>query len=286
MPAEVNAEDIVKRILGHTPFALTQLMPTRRAGHMEYWKVESSSGASFLKIATGERTKKMISEEIIFYEVAKKRDFLPEYFGGCSNGRFSSILIEDLSSCSWAPPWDADKINGVVFSLERLKTSNIPEISRKVSDFKSYLLGWHKVRDNPVFIKESNICDMGWLEKKMPLLIKLSEQALHDSTDLIHFDVRSDNVCFKNNRALLLDWTWYCRGAFDLQLASWALTLSLEEGGLPPDRFLPKIEPCYISLVAGYFAQFLGIPCRDGSHVRELQFRQLVVALDWLKKIL
>lgn len=281
-----NACDIATSILNSSVLNTKQLMPTRRAGHMQYWQIEDEHHRQyFLKIATGERTKKMISEEVVFYEVAGKQTFLPDYYGEYRREDCAAILIEDLSRCSWAPPWTQKRIEQVISSLEKFRTLNLPQITRKASDFRGYLLGWSKTGKRLAVLEESGINDLRWLEKKIPLFSDISEKALHPSNDLIHFDVRSDNACFRNDEALLLDWTWYCRGAFDLQMASWALTLSLEDGGIAPEYLLPKIDPCYVALIAGYFSQFVGQPCQDGSHVRQLQFRQLVVALEWLKKI-
>ncbi len=253
---------------------------------MEYWLVNlDNDNSAFLKIATGSRAKKMIADEVFFYDTVGPKKFLPRYYGGIVTEEYSALLIEDLSNFYWAPPWDHSRVIQATEALEEVRLIRNSQISRGLSEFKNIFMGWEKIKKNPEFILASGIRDINWLDKKLDTLIEYSASAFHDSKDLIHFDVRSDNLCFSKNQAILIDWAWYCRGPFDLQMATWALTLSTEEGGPMPQDFLPNMSPQYVALIAGYFAQFVGVPCPDGSHVRDLQFKQLVAALEWFDKI-
>ena len=58
-------------------------------------------------------------------------------------------------------------------------------------------------------------------------------EAVLDGTDLLHLDVRSDNLCFVGSRAVLVDWNWACRGNGLVDLAGWVPSLHAEGGPLP-----------------------------------------------------
>lgn len=44
-----------------------------------------------------------------------------------------------------------------------------------------------------------------WLEEALPALLRASEDAQLDGTELLHFDVRSDKLCMRDGQALLFD---------------------------------------------------------------------------------
>jgi thiamine kinase-like enzyme len=52
---------------------------------------------------------------------------------------------------------------------------------------------------------------------------------------LLHFDVRSDNVCFAGDRAVLVDWNWAAIGNPVMDVAARLPSLHAE-GGPPPEE--------------------------------------------------
>lgn len=279
-------EEVIQKILNKSPYSCNRIMHSRRAGHMAYWLVTlDHNEKAFLKIATGPRAKKMISDEVHFYNHVKDKIYLPHYYGGIVTNEYSAVLIQDLSDCEWAPPWNPEKIDNVKTALEEVRFIQEPLVSRSIFEFKDLFNGWQKIKSDPAHFLGTQIRPHSWLERKIESLINFSIEGFHKSDDLIHFDVRSDNICFTDNKAILIDWAWYCRGPFDLQMATWVLSLANECSNISPEEFLPDMHPKYIALIAGYFAQFAGTPCPDANHVRSLQYRQLGVALDWLDKV-
>src|SRR5438874_844346 len=96
--------------------------------------------------------------------------------------------------------------------------------------------------------------------------------------DLVHGDVRSDNLCFLGDRVVLVDWNWACRGNGMIDIAGWLPTLHLE-GGPPPDTLLPA-QPHLAATISGYFAARAGLPVEHASsEIRALQVAELRVAL-------
>jgi len=106
-----------------------------------------------------------------------------------------------------------------------------------------------------------------------------------DGDDLVHADVRSDNLCFAGERAILVDWNNACRGNGDLDTAFWAPSLCAE-GGPAPEAVGPAGAE-WPALVSGYFAARAGLPLiPHAPRVRQVQLQQLQVALPWAQRTL
>lgn len=279
-------DNLIQQLTGQIPQELTEIMTNRRKGHMQYFHVVFQSREStFVKIAYGQRCREAIAAEIDVYFKLSPQPFMPRFIGSLINEKVSAIAIEDLTTCDWSPPWSTGRIDSVLHALSSLERVECSSFVRQISDFKDKLNGWEQVAIRPTALVSKRICSMEWLKKYLPRLIDLSLGALESTSSIIHFDVRSDNLCFRDSQAILLDWSWCCRGDKELQIAAWAPTLFLE-GGPKPTELLPDVKLSTLALLSGYFAQFIGTPCPDGEHVRALQEEQLKVLLPWLSKFL
>lgn len=124
------------------------------------------------------------------------------------------------------------------------------------------------------------LCSRAWLEAALPLLLEAQDDAVLEGDELVHADVRSDNLCFAGRRSILVDWNWAARGNGSFDAASWASSLTAELG--PPPAKVSPGQPELAALLCGYFASKAGLaPPSPGSLVREIQFTQLRVALPW-----
>jgi SAM-dependent methyltransferase len=101
-----------------------------------------------------------------------------------------------------------------------------------------------------------------------------------EGNDLLHWDVRSDNICLLPDRVVFVDWNLTLRGPRQLDLASWLPSLRLEGGPLPEAMLAGYGE--YAAAIAGYFADRAPqAPPAGAPTVREIQLRQLRIALPW-----
>ncbi|MDP9119485.1 MAG: phosphotransferase [Actinomycetota bacterium] len=109
------------------------------------------------------------------------------------------------------------------------------------------------------------------------------------SRRFLHFDVRSDNLCLREGRAVLVDWNNACVGNALLDIASWLPSLEAE-GGPAPRVILPDETPALpaiASLLAGYFCARAGLPAiPQAPHARPLQLMQSKTALPWAARSL
>ena len=122
----------------------------------------------------------------------------------------------------------------------------------------------------------------GWLERALPALLEVAGPSVFKGDQLCHFDVRSDNLCFRDDgSAVLVDWNLAEIGNPRLDVAFWLSSLALE-GGPSPEAILPD-APAEAAVVAGFFASRCGLPdIPDAPRVRDVQKRQLIAALPWV----
>ena len=93
-------------------------------------------------------------------------------------------------------------------------------------------------------------------------------------------DVRSDNICFRDGRALLVDWNQTVLAHRDVDIACWLPSLHAE-GGPAPEEILPDAGPL-AAVISGYFAERAGKPViPTAPRVRVVQKQQLRTALPW-----
>ena len=65
------------------------------------------------------------------------------------------------------------------------------------------------------------MCSTEWLESALPELLAASERCDVQGKAFLHLDVRSDNICIADGRAVLVDWNWACLGNPLVDLVFW-----------------------------------------------------------------
>ena len=245
-----------------------------------HWRVGLPDGGSvFVKQALTPDAQAWLRLERGVYE-GVTGSFMPQYFGTHDEGRDVFLVIEDLSGAEWPPPWSRDRIDAVLTALGELSSTTPPDGLGRLEAERERIVGWPAVRADPEPLLSTGICTREWLEQALPLLLRAGEDAELDGDDLLHCDVRSDNLCFRDGDAVLVDWNLACIGNGRFDVAFWLPTLRLE-GGPQPWQVLPDAGPI-AAVVAGFHAARCGLPPPSGAPtVREFQLRQLEVALPW-----
>lgn len=208
-------------------------------------------------------------------------DFMPRLLGWDDDGVAPLLVLEDLSSANWPPPWDIETLAAVRTALAGVRRTVAPADAPDLElAQRERLSGWVRIsRDRAPFLA-LGLVTPAWLEQVLPVLLEASAHAELRGESLVHFDVRSDNICVRNGRAILIDWPGYARGNGLFDLASWLPSL-WREGGPPPWDVLPNSEGFSV-LLAGYFAAQAGLaPIPTAPGVREVQRLQLGAALPW-----
>lgn len=246
------------------------------------WIVANDVASAFVKIGATERTAAWIRAEHRNYTVLDGW-FLPRVLGFDDDGLRPALAIEDLSDATWPPPWTAAGVASVLATLDAIRATPPPaHLLGQEIDWGS---NWQQVREAPGPFLRLGLCSAAWLESSLPTLIAAAERAPIGGDSLVHLDVRSDNICFRGDRAMLIDWNHAAVANADLDLAAWLPSLHAE-GGPPPEATLPA-APDLAAWVAGFFCSRAGGPdMPEAPHVRPLQRMQSRTALPWAARAL
>jgi hypothetical protein len=210
--------------------------------------------------------------------------FMPELLGFGDDGERATLVIEDLSTADWSVHWDGGRIDAVLEALAALAVCEPPEGTPTVREAFPHLWGrWQTVAGEPEPFLGLGLRDEAWLERSLPTILAAAERAPIEGSELSHWDIRSDNLCFRAGKAILVDWNWCCLANPKGDIAGWLPSVHLE-GGPPPWELMPDgIE--YAAFVGGIWAAVAGLPpLPTAPHVREMQRSSLSVVLDWLDR--
>ena len=155
----------------------------------------------------------------------------------------------------------------------------------RLEERRPELAGWVHVAQEPTSFLRLGLCSAAWLTNALASLVAAETRAPLAGEALVHLDVRSDNLCFVDDRVVLIDWNWACRGNGTVDIAAWLPSLQVE-GGPSPETILPH-APHLAAWISGYFAARAGLPAVNvKASVRTLQLAQLRVALPWAVRAL
>ena len=242
--------------------------------------VSLADGSSvFIKVATTELTAGWLRNEQRIYQ-ALSGPFMPAYIGWDDHPAFPLLMLEDLSAAFWPPPWSEERIAQVVEMLNAVANTPVPVPLASSGVFEALIQGWANVAQEPESFLSLGLVSDSWLQQALPILLNQPYEEAVAGDALLHLDVRSDNICFKADQAILIDWNNACLGNPKLDFGGWLPSLAAE-GGPRPETILPDGQ-VIAALVCGYFASRAGRPkIPDAPHVRDIQRVQLKTALPW-----
>lgn len=193
------------------------------------------------------------------------------------------LVLEDSSDAHWPPPWREGDVDAVLETLAVLRAIT-PPADIPAADASRYHL-WPLVAADPAAMLSLGVCSAAWLENALPVLEAASAGASFEGDGLVHLDVRSDNICIRDGRALLIDWNWAGRGGPSVDVSCWLPSLA-SEGGPQPEEVDASADPRVAALLAGWWAAMAGLPePPNTSGVRAVQLSQLRVALPWAARL-
>jgi hypothetical protein len=270
----------VERALGSRPVAYEP----RPGGYStaDRFRVSLADGRSvFVKSATAPHLADWLRREHAVY-ASLSGEFIPRLEGWDDDGMRPLLALEDLSGADWRVAWDAQRVDAVRASLDQLARAAPPPGTPTVREGFGELFGrWTLVAEDPEPFLSTGLRPPTWLDGRLPEILAAVEGAPVDGDDLCHLDVRSDNMCFRDGRAVLVDWNWLSFANADLDVAAWLPSLAVEGGPLPWE-VLPDAG-ALAAFVAGVWAAVVGLPPPEiAPMVRALQRAQLAVALDWI----
>jgi len=279
----------VRRALGAAPVTWRPV-PGHGAPSSRRFVVTLDDGRSaFVKIAAFDYVADWFRDERAAYDALEGALFLPRLLGWDDDGSAPLLAIEDLSDARWPPPWDMEMTDAVLATLDALHATR-PPVGLPTAEQRQFGLdSWPDVIEDPTPFLATGLCSAAWLDRHLPALAAASAAATIDGSAVLHFDVRSDNLCIRDGRAMLVDWNNACIGNPVLDTAAWLPSLHAEGGG-PPEKILPDDTPGLpelAALLAGYFCSRAGLPeIPQAPHVRPLQLAQARTSLPWAARLL
>jgi hypothetical protein len=246
--------------------------------------VELADGRSvFVKSAEAPNLAAWLRREHEVYE-ALEGTFMPRLEGWDDDGVRPVLALEDLSGADWSVRWDETRVEAVLEAVAAIASTAAPPNTPTVRESHAEMWGrWQAVADDPAPFLSLGLRDERWLERALPELRAAAAGAPVEGDELVHFDVRSDNLCFRDGKAVLVDWNWCSLANSATDIAGWAPSVAVE-GGPPPWRVLPGHGEL-AAWMAGVWAAVAGLPPPETApSVREVQRRQLAVALDWVDR--
>ena len=243
----------------------------------EHWTAGFADGSrAFLKLASVDPSPQWVRDERHVFECASG-PFMPRFLG-YEDGEQPLLILEDmLPDARWPPPWHPGDIDAVLAALAEVAAAPLSGALPRLADTWGSE-GWRVVTADPEPFLSLGIVSAEWLAASLPALLDASDRTPLAGDSLVHCDVRSDNLCLRSERAVLLDWNHALVGNPAFDVAFWLPSLVLE-GGPKPESF--GVDE-FAALVAGFFAANAGLPKPAGApRVRTFQRAQLEIALPW-----
>jgi hypothetical protein len=249
---------------------------------LRYVLTLDDASTCFLKMPGSDATRARLHVEYASYCTLSPA-FMPRMLGWDDDGVAPMLLLEDLSAALWPPPWTSARVDAVLEVLDALRRCR-PGPLRSIADAFDPP-DWPKLIEHPDEFLALGLCTRAWLDAALPTLVDAAAAAELDGDDTLHFDVRSDNLCFVDDRAILCDWDLVRRGHGSVDVAFWLPSLAAE-GGPAPDTILPR-APELAATISGFFATRAGAPTIvDAPRVRDVQRQQLRPAMQWAVRAL
>jgi hypothetical protein len=272
-------DERIARAVGSRPVAYR----SRGGGYSsaDRFSVTLADGRSvFVKSAAEENLAGWLRREHEVY-AALEGSFIPRLVGWDDDGERPVLAIEDLSEADWTPRWDEQRIGAVLEALAGIAAAKPPPNTAPVEVSFAGLFGrWEIVADDPAPFLSAGLRSADWLDRSLPAILEAAATAPVGGSALCHLDVRSDNMCFRDGAAVLVDWNWTSFANADLDVAAWLPSLRVE-GGPPPWELLPGV-PGLAAWLAGVWAAVVGLPPpQTAPTLRAMHRAQLAVALDW-----
>ena len=237
----------------------------------------------FVKAAASELTATWLAAETRSYAALGPQPFVPRVIGSDDG----VLVLEDLRHGHWPPPWRRGDVDRVLSTLDDVARCTPPTDVPGLEESTGLMLRlWRKVAEEPEPFLGLGLCSRQWFDRSIDALVAAESRGTLDGDALVHFDVRSDNLCLLDDRVVLIDWNNTARGRADFDLVAFAQSVTME-GGPPPHEIAPDADPCLVTMLAGYFARSAPKPIiPDAPRVRAVQLAQLRVCFPWMVRVL
>jgi hypothetical protein len=253
---------------------------SRGYSRSEHWTSSSRNVRAFLKLARIDPSRAWLRDEVAVYGCVDG-PFMPRLLG-FEDGPEPLLVLEDLTpGARFPPPWAPGDVDTVLATLSEVAAcrAELPRLDEHA------ISGWSDIASDPEPLLSLGLVTRDWLAAALPSLLDAAAAAPLGGDSVVHCDVRSDNLCLRDGRAVLFDWNHASCGNSAFDVAFWLPSLALE-GGPDPRGGNERADQAHRLLLRAQRGQ-AGLPPPEGApRVRGFQLAQLEVALPWACAVL
>jgi hypothetical protein len=248
----------------------------------------------FVKAAVDDDTERWLRNDYLIASTLD--DLVPDVVAWTQADGRAVLISEDLSDAHWPADhdriehgvrkpvwWRSGQLDLLVETLERLADMPAPPSLEPLEAI--YEPQWLSIAEHPGMFLGLGLCDAAWFERVLPDLLSAEATLDLGGDTLVHNDVRSDNVCFRGDNVILVDWCDPRRGDPTFDLANLLQGLPME-GGPDPYDVLPDAG----SFAAWRAGEFANRAVNHDSSVPEWLIdvfkRMVLIDLDWAARCL
>ena len=263
------------------------------------------------KGSTAENWRVLPLEEAVYLDIAAIAPISPRYYGSVSVEGWKLLLLEDLKNTRKVPPWSDSLAVKAVRDIAAFHVRGLSEADKvETMTGNGIADNWLNLKNNREernfflgLFPENRSEAQAWFDTVIDTMVSIETELMRPDQPwgLIHRDIRSDNLRFRDGALVLFDWAAVCRGP--LLLDAGFFFPSVEgEGGPTAERLLPEYkrvmaangidfplfaEQAVAAATAGFFASRAGKPPIPLlPRLRTVQRLQLGPALRWACNIL
>lgn len=195
----------------------------------------------FVKAATDQLTAEWLRREQLVLSAVQEQ-LLPRLIDWIEvPGSYPVMLTQDLSNAYWPAGhngvhWRPGDLEQLFAGLRRL--TRLPVISDLPLLSSNQFLHWQELATDPDPFLALGLCSERWFLMSIEALTAAEGRADESGNDLVHGDLRSDNICFNGQQVVFVDWSHAAQGNARTDLARLLPTLCLE-GGPRPATVMP-----------------------------------------------
>jgi uncharacterized protein (TIGR02569 family) len=225
-----------------------------------------------------------LTAELIAYESIGPASFMPRLIA-VSRDPSPRITLEALPADGWVNRWTPQAVADTEALLTRVHATEAPAaLPRWTDPGAGGPDPWLAIARHPARLLRMHVCGEQWLCDHLAALSDAAGRARRSGDKLVHGDVHSGNLCYRDGGLVLVDWATAAAGNPWFDYHSWLVAMAAEGGPPPHERQGPGAAG-HAALIAA--DQALLAPSRDSDLVLfDLRRQRLTVALTWAARLL
>ena len=197
-------------------------------------------------------------------------------------GRLPVLIVQDLSHAYWPASragviWRDGDLERLFRAIEGI--SALPELPGLPPLKNPVQSGWQRVLERPREFLDLRLCSPSWLQEHAEMLTNAEMEVEFAGDRITHGDIRSDNICFLEDRVVFVDWSNAARGNGAQNLASVLATLHLE-GGPKPHELLPD-GASWAARSSALLIKRVTMDGWDAPWLKRIMTKLIAIDLEW-----